>query len=106
MTNITFYKRDKAYIGFEISGHSGYADKGSDIVCAAISAVTEYMLEYLQTYCIKLVNFSVEDQSTYICVMANKPDTDVSNHIYIMHSTFIQLLSQYDKFINIQVKEV
>ena len=26
--------------GFSISGHSGYAEAGSDIVCAAISAVT------------------------------------------------------------------
>ena len=26
-------------IGFSVSGHSGYAEAGSDIVCAAISAV-------------------------------------------------------------------
>jgi len=26
-------------LGFSISGHSGYAESGSDIVCAAISAV-------------------------------------------------------------------
>ena len=26
--------------GFSISGHSGYAEAGADIVCAAISAVT------------------------------------------------------------------
>ena len=31
---------DDRIAGFSISGHSGYAEEGSDIVCAAISAVT------------------------------------------------------------------
>ena len=30
---------DERITGFSISGHSGYAEAGSDIVCAAISAV-------------------------------------------------------------------
>ena len=30
---------DERITGFSVSGHSGYADSGSDIVCAAISAV-------------------------------------------------------------------
>ena len=31
---------DDRITGFSISGHSGYAEAGADIVCAAISAVT------------------------------------------------------------------
>ena len=27
--------------GFEVSGHSGYANKGEDIVCAAVSAIVQ-----------------------------------------------------------------
>ena len=30
---------DERITGFSISGHSGYAESGADIVCAAISAV-------------------------------------------------------------------
>ena len=30
---------DERITGFSVSGHSGYAEEGSDIVCAAISAV-------------------------------------------------------------------
>ena len=30
---------DDRITGFSVSGHSGYAESGSDIVCAAISAV-------------------------------------------------------------------
>lgn len=28
-------------VGFEAKGHTGYADEGSDIVCAAVSALTQ-----------------------------------------------------------------
>ena len=30
---------DERITGFSVSGHSGYAEAGSDIVCAAVSAV-------------------------------------------------------------------
>ena len=39
MTRCEFFTEDERITGFSISGHSGYAEAGSDIVCAAISAV-------------------------------------------------------------------
>ena len=38
MTTVTFLKSDDIICGFEISGHSDFAEEGSDIVCAAISS--------------------------------------------------------------------
>ena len=40
MTRCEFFMEDDRITGFSISGHSGYAEEGSDIVCVAISAVT------------------------------------------------------------------
>ena len=40
MTEICFYTDDAYVTGFEISGHSGYAKSGKDIVCAAVSALS------------------------------------------------------------------
>ena len=34
-----FVTSDGVLTGFEVSGHSGYAEEGSDIVCAAVSAM-------------------------------------------------------------------
>ena len=28
-------------VGFEVSGHSGYSERGKDIVCAAVSAIVQ-----------------------------------------------------------------
>ena len=39
MTKCEFFTQDDRLTGFSVSGHSGYAEAGSDIVCAAISAV-------------------------------------------------------------------
>ena len=39
MTRCEFFTEDDRITGFSVSGHSGYAESGSDIVCAAISAV-------------------------------------------------------------------
>ena len=38
MTKCEFYREGERITGFSVSGHSGYAEAGSDIVCAAISA--------------------------------------------------------------------
>ena len=38
MTTITFYSQGSRVTGFEVRGHSGYAEAGADIVCAAITS--------------------------------------------------------------------
>lgn len=38
MTTVTFHSADSRLDGFVVEGHSGYAEEGADIVCAAISS--------------------------------------------------------------------
>lgn len=39
MTTVLLKKTKSGYQGFNCMGHSGYADSGSDIVCAAVSVL-------------------------------------------------------------------
>ena len=39
MTRCEFFTQEERITGFSISGHSGYAEAGQEIICAAISAV-------------------------------------------------------------------
>ena len=42
MIKADFYKinkTEKSFVGFSIKGHSGYAESGSDIVCASVSSM-------------------------------------------------------------------
>ena len=38
MTTVTFHSEGSRLTGFHVSGHSGYAEEGSDIVCASITS--------------------------------------------------------------------
>jgi len=39
MTKCEFFTEDDRITGFSVSGHSGYAEAGQDVICAAISAI-------------------------------------------------------------------
>ena len=40
MIRVTVYKTERhEYVGFDVSGHAGYAESGEDIVCSAVSAL-------------------------------------------------------------------
>ncbi len=38
MTTVTFLTEEDRIIGFDAVGHSGWAEEGSDIVCAAVTS--------------------------------------------------------------------
>ena len=38
MTTITFHTEGSRIVGFDSRGHSGYAQEGEDIVCAAVTS--------------------------------------------------------------------
>ena len=38
MTTVTFHTEGSAIIGFDAKGHSGFAQEGEDIVCAAVTS--------------------------------------------------------------------
>ena len=48
MTRAAFFIKDGVYTGFEVAGHSGYAEEGSDIVCASVSAMVSLTAAILE----------------------------------------------------------
>lgn len=42
MTTVRLIKKGDSAIGFDVSGHSGYAESGSDIICAAVSSAVGF----------------------------------------------------------------
>ncbi|MCI8624465.1 MAG: ribosomal-processing cysteine protease Prp [Provencibacterium sp.] len=44
MISVRFVKSGFRYRGFEVSGHAGYAEKGSDIVCAAVTTSVQLVI--------------------------------------------------------------
>ena len=49
MVLVEFEKVDICGRALTVSGHAGYAEKGKDIVCAGVSAITQTLLGYLES---------------------------------------------------------
>ena len=60
---------DDRITGFSVSGHSGYAESGSDIVCAAISAVVTMAEATINDVCGAKAKVRVKDESARITLM-------------------------------------
>ena len=64
---VTFFRRsDGALTGYRAQGHTGFAEAGSDIVCAAISALTQSTLNGLQNVLKLPVMFDIDDQAALL----------------------------------------
>ena len=66
MTRCEFFTEDDRITGFSISGHSGYAEAGQDIVCAAISAVVTMAEATINEVCGAKAKVRVKDEQARI----------------------------------------
>ncbi len=66
MTRCEFFTEDDRITGFSVSGHSGYAENGSDIVCAAISAVVSMAEATINDVCGAKAKVRVKEEDARI----------------------------------------
>ena len=66
MTRCEFYTENDRITGFSVSGHSGYAEAGSDIVCAAISAVVTMAEATINEVCGAKAKVRVKDEQARV----------------------------------------
>ena len=66
MTRCEFFTEDDRITGFSVSGHSGYAEAGSDIVCAAISAAVTMAEATINDVCGAKAKVRVKDADNRI----------------------------------------
>jgi len=48
---------------FTVKGHAGYAEKGKDVICAAVSAVAQTAILGLEAVTGLTISYSIEDDS-------------------------------------------
>ena len=66
MTKCEFFTEDDRITGFSVSGHSGYAEHGQDIVCAAVSAVVSMAEATINDVCGAKAKVRVKDEDARI----------------------------------------
>ena len=66
MTRCEFFTENDRITGFSVSGHSGYAENGADIVCAAVSAVVTMAEATINDVCGAKAKVRVKDADARI----------------------------------------
>lgn len=58
-----FRNSEKVYTGIELAGHSGFAEHGQDIICAAVSALALNMANSVEGFTSDRFEGSVEEET-------------------------------------------
>ncbi len=106
MTVLRVYRKGKQYVGFECSGHSGYAQEGSDIVCAAISTAVQYCINCAEKIDQVPIQLTVEQENALIRCISKKPSESFSKHIEILIELGQSIAQEYAMYFNLEILEV
>ena len=104
MTRCEFFTEGDRITGFSISGHSGYAEAGSDIVCAAISAVVSMTEAVINDICGAKAKVRVKDEQARITLtLPASCDEEESVQAVLsgMMLTLISLREDYPDYIEV-----
>ncbi len=103
MIHISLKLHDEKIQSMQISGHAGYADKGKDLICAAVSAISFGLcnaLDQMKSDC----NIDLKDNFIEIQVNHDSLETQtILKTALIQFETVEEISSQY---IEIQKTEV
>ncbi len=104
MTRCEFFRENERITGFSVSGHSGYAEAGADIVCAAISAVVTMVEATVNDVCGAKAKVRVKEEDTRVTLTlptsCDEEDT-VQAVLAGMMVYLIDLRDQYPDFIEV-----
>jgi len=83
-------------IGMEVKGHSGFAPKGSDIICSAVSMITQsYALFLAKKGWLK----DIEKRDGYMKVISRKGSSDIT---ILLEEGLYSLWEKYKSYIMIE----
>lgn len=95
--------------GFDIKGHAGYAEHGSDIVCAAAS-VTAYTAAGALDGLAGIKDCYSEESGHFVLILPEEMTKEQSQTARIILETaeigFRQIENSYKKFLSVAEKEV
>ncbi len=104
MTKCEFFTEQDRITGFSVSGHSGYAEAGADIVCAAISAIVTMAEATINDVCGAKAKVRVKEADARITLMlpASCDEEDTVQAVLAgMLITLCNLRDQYPDYIEV-----
>ena len=115
MTRVVVCRDERGVRSLTVSGHSGYAESGRDIVCAAVSAMTMLVINTIEVAWASDVDYTIDDKTTDVTVIARgalpEYEEDEAKRFAVsglIYSYFLQLndmIEDYYDFIEVDEEE-
>ena len=116
MTKIVFFRSGGSFYGFEEHGHSGYADAGEDVLCAAISAMTMLIINTIEVAYASNVEYTIDEGATNIRVRSRAALAEFEEDErkrYAVSGLFLsyfyqlnELVEEYYENLSVEVKDI
>ena len=107
MTRCEFFTEGDRITGFSVSGHSGYSEAGSDIVCAAISTAVTMAEATINEVCGAKAKVRVKEEDTRVTLTLPTSCDEEETVQAVLAGMMLTLLSiQEDHPDHIEVLEV
>lgn len=109
MTTVTLLRQQGQLVGFTAAGHTGAGEAGSDIVCSAVSALTQTAVMALDELLHASMALNVTDGDIHCALAQDTPDATLKDAGLIFSAMALGLRAiqeQYPKNLNVQEREV
>ncbi len=112
MIKVILKTKDKNIVGFQVSGHAGYAEYGKDIVCSAVSVLSINAINTLEEI-LKLkeeIKYYLEDNFIDLDLVTDKLDDKKMHDTQLTLRSFemgiTSVLKEYQESVELYYKEV
>ena len=109
MINILIIKSKQNIVTIEATGHSGYAESGSDIVCSAVSTLMQNLANGITEVVKAQAKVVVDEDIPHLSVTLCEQNVDKCKYAQMLMQTTILSLKEiangYSKFIKIKEKQ-
>ena len=105
MIRAVFTVQDKLVTGFEISGHSGFSEQGSDIICSAVSSAAYMAVNTLTD--VQKLDCDVTVNDGFMDLKLSKAEAEAAQVVLNGLLLHLDALSkEYADFIDLKISEV
>ncbi|ADL52448.1 ribosomal-processing cysteine protease Prp [Clostridium cellulovorans] len=109
MVEVRFLRKNERLVSYSIDGHAEYSEPGSDIVCAAVSALAITIYNGIDEI-LKIPNLCDTKDDGYLAVSIDSAEASDQDKAQLLLETLKlgieQMKSSYEEYINLIIEEV
>lgn len=99
MIRVTIHAESNLIDSFKVEGHAGYAKEGYDVVCSAVSAITQTAVLGLKAVLNRKIDYLAKE-GFLSCKLV--PDSDTQIILVTMLEGLKDIKRQYPRYLNIK----